>query len=755
MDTESENQNSRALTHGTKIAHFTIDRPIAFGGMGEVYLAEDSDLKRQVVLKLLPPRWSSDRERREQLKREAQTAAGFTHPNVVTVYEIGEHQGTTFIAMEYVQGESLRHKMAKQRLTTPEIARLFTQLCQALGSAHRAGIVHRDIKPRNILIDANGDAKLLDFGLALSRHLENGAVGKQIAGTVAYMSPEQARGEICDSRSDIFSLGVLLYEIVSGELPFRGDYEAAVQYALLNREPEIIVSWPEDIPRKLERIILKSLSKSPTERYQTTSDLAQDILSVISVDSTLVRVSSTESERPSIAVLPFADMSPEHNQEYFCDGIADELITALNHLGSIRVSSRTSAFQFKGLNIDVREVGQKLRVSHALEGSVRKSGTRLRISAKLVNVADGYAIWSESYDRDQQDVFAIQEEISQAIAANLKIRLVDSLRRSILPHRTDNIEAYNLYLKGRFFWNKRYEGGLQKGIEYFSQAINLDPAYAAAYAGLADSYNIIGFYNFQSPLEACPKAKAYARKALEIDPMLAEALTALGWSQTFFDWNFEAAEAQYQQALEINPRYATTHHYRALQLVAMGRFDEGIEAVRRALELDPLTLIFNATLGGLLYFARRFDESLDQHRRTIEMDKSFPLTYAYMSGPLIQKGETGQAVDFCRKAYELSGESSYASSMLAYSLSAAGKHDEARRTIDELVSLSATRYVSSYHIALPYAGLGDADHAIIWLEKAFEERDNWMVWLGVHPGFDAIRTDPRFQALIRRVGLPF
>ena len=537
MSTESNEQQPDVLPRGTRIAHFTIDQPIAFGGMGEVYLAEDSDLKRQVVLKLLPPRWSGDTEKRDQLRREAQAAAGFTHPYAVTVYEIGEHQGTTYIAMEYLRGESLRSKLSKQRLAPSEISRLFTQLCQVLGEAHRAGIVHRDVKPRNILIDANGDARLLDFGLAISQHLANGSAQNQIAGTVAYMSPEQARGEPCDSRSDIFSLGVLLYEVVTGELPFRGEYEAAVQYALLNREPEPITKWPDDLPRDIEKVILRALSKSPDDRYQSTSELAKDLVAAMAPARASAVSGGAAAESLSIAVLPFADMSPEHDQEYFCDGIADELITALNHIGSIRVTSRTSAFQYKGMNIDVREVGQRLRVSHALEGSVRKAGSRLRISAKLLSVADGYALWSESYDREQQDIFAIQEEISRAIATNLKIRLVDSQERTILPHRTANIEAYNLYLRGRFFWNKRYEGGLQKGIEHFSQAINLDPAYAAAYAGLADSYNIIGFYNFQPPTEACPKARAFARRALEVDSELAEAQTALGWSLTFFDWD--------------------------------------------------------------------------------------------------------------------------------------------------------------------------------------------------------------------------
>jgi len=748
-------EGARLLAAGTRIAHFRIIEALASGGMGEVYLAEDTDLKRQVALKLLPPELSADPRHREQLKGEAQAAAGFSHPHVVTVYEVGEHDNRAFIAMEYVPGESLRSVVSKGHLPSAQIIRLFTQLCQALGAAHRAGIVHRDIKPRNILIDGNGDAKLLDFGLAVSAPAAIRDSGNMVAGTVAYMSPEQARGESVDSRSDIFSLGVLLYELVSGLLPFRGDYEAAVQYSLLNRDPEPIRDWPNDLPRAIERVILKALAKQPNDRYQTTTDMLDDFLAILPGDSdSLSKSARTTPDGPSIAVLPFADMSPHHDQDYFCDGMADELITVLNHLGGIRVASRTSAFQFKGRNIDVREVGRTLSVTYALEGSVRKAEMRLRISAKLINVADGYTIWSESYDRDLQDVFAIQEEISRAIAENLKVRLIGSPERPFIPHRTDNIEAYNLYLKGRYFWNKRYEGGLQKGIEYFSQAIELDPAYAPAYAGLADSYNIIGFYNFQPPVQVCPQAKALARKALAFDSHLVEAQTALGWSLTFYDWDFVAAERQLKRALELNPNYATACHYYALLLVALGRFDEGIALIRRALEIDPLTLIFNATFGGLLYFARRPDESLEQHRKTLDMDPGFPLTHAYMAGPLIQRGQADQAVLACRKAHELSGESTYAASMLAFSQAAVGDLSEAKRILNKLVELSRTRYVSAYHIALPYGGLGDADNAILWLEKAFEERDNWMVWLAVHPAFDPVRSDPRFADLVRRVGLP-
>jgi len=743
------------LVAGTRIAHFRIIEAIGSGGMGEVYLAEDTDLKRQVALKLLPLELSGNSDHREQLKREAQATAGFSHPHVVTVYEIGEHDNRAYVAMEFVRGESLRDVMSKGRLTLRQVLRLFTQLCQALGAAHQAGIVHRDIKPRNVLVDINGSAKLLDFGLAVSERIGNRSIGKQVAGTIAYMSPEQARGETVDSRSDIFSLGVLLYEIVAGQLPFRGEYEAAVQYSLLNRDPEPIANWSPDIPRDIERVIFKALAKQPDSRYQTTAKMLEDILSVLPADSVAgPKLDHAKKNVPSIAVLPFADMSQQHDQDYFCDGMADELITVLNHLGGIRVASRTSAFQFKGKNIDVREVGQTLNVSHALEGSVRKAEMRLRISAKLVSVADGYTMWSESYDRDLQDVFAIQEEISRAIAENLKVRLIDSPERPFIPHRTDNIEAYNLYLKGRYFWNKRYEGGLQRGIEFFSQAIQLDPAYAPAYAGLADSYNIIGFYNFQPPAQVCPQAKALARKALEFDSQLVEAQTALGWSLTFYDWDFVGAERQLRRALELNPNYATACHYYALLLVALRRFDEGIALIRRALEIDPLTLIFNATLGGLLYFARRHDESLEQHRKTLDMDPGFPLTHAYMAGPLIQRGKADQAVLACRKAHELSGESTYASSMLAYSLAAAGEPLEARRILDELVELSRTRYVSAYHLALPYGGLGDADNAILWLEKAYDERDNWMVWLSVHPAFDPVRSDSRFVDLVRRVGLP-
>jgi len=739
---------------GTVISHYAVIERIGEGSTSEVYLAEDIELQRRVALKFLPSHLSVDADFRARFKREAQALARLTHPNIVSIYEVSEFQGRPFYAMEYIQGQFLRDLIRDRKLPLEQIIDIAIQVCEGLNNAHQAGIIHRDIKPANIIIDDKGRVRLLDFGLAKAQDSDLPSQSETTAGTISYMAPELLTGSSITPASDIFSLGVLLYQMLTGKLPFTGESEATIIHAIVNVEPEPLSIHIGEALSRLQGIIDRALKKDPFERYQQMAELLVDL------KQTRVRTSlpgaDSRPEPPreaSVAVLPFVDMSPEKDQEYFCDGIAEELINALTRAGGLHVAARTSAFQYKGQNLDIRKIGKMLNVDHILEGSVRKAGNRIRITAELVNVADGYHLWAESFDRNMEDVFAIQDEISQAISGSLKVRLAGDKRRPLIAKPTEILEAYNLYLKGRYFWNKRYQGGLQKGMEYFKQVIDLDPGYARAYAGLSDSYNILAFYNHLPPLEACPKAKAAALKALEIDPDLAEAHTSLGWAHNFYDRDWVSAEKEFQRSLELNPNYAITCHYYGLFLIAMKRFDEGILMMKKARDLDPLSLIISASLGGTLYFARRFDEAIPPLLQAIEIDPGFALAHAWIAGAYVEKGLLEKATAECRKAESVARGGTYAISWLGFSLGVSGQSAEAREIARRLIDLSEKQYVSSYHIALVYSGLGDGAATMHWLEKAFEEKDNWLVWLGVHPAFDSVRNLPEFGELLRRVGL--
>lgn len=741
-----------ALVPGSKFSRYKIERLLGFGGMGIVYLAHDEKLNRPVALKILQPVNAEAGISREQLHREALMAASLNHPNIIIVHEVGEIEAVSFIAMEYVEGISLREKLGNERWTPRQAVELVLQLCDGLQHAHNAGIIHCDLKPGNILIRKDGLAKIVDFGISLLSSSRPDA-RSAIAGTPAYMSPEQARSEPVDQRSDLFVLGIILYEILTGQRPFRGTYEAAAAYAVIHLDPTPIEETLPTISPILKSVLAKLLRKDPGERYQNADALARELRGLLEELSDRAPVANVVGA-PSLAVLPFVDMSLDRDQEYFCDGLAEELIGVLSQASGLRVVSRTSSFQYKGQNLDLRKIGADLGVNAILEGSVRKSGERLRIAAQLINVADGYHLWSDSFDRASNDIFAIQEEIARAIAAGLRVRLGRSARRALTARHSDNPEAYNLYLKGRYFWNKRYHGGLMKGIECFRQSIELDPTYAEAYAGIADSYDILGFYNFLSPNEACSKAKAAALKALEIDPALPEALTALAWAHTFYDWDWPAAQAAFAKALTLNPNYAITHHYFALMLVASGSIEDGISHMRRALELDPLSPIINTSLGGILYFARRYEEAEEQLKRAIEIDPQFALAHAYYAGPCLHLGKTQTALAECRLAVSLADGADYTTSMLGYALGETGQTADAEVVAQSLKALARERYVSSFHVALIYAGMANADETIRWLRKAISERDNWLVWLPVFPAFDKVRLDERFADVITEVGHP-
>jgi serine/threonine protein kinase/Tfp pilus assembly protein PilF len=756
MDNNST-ANSRPnamLSAGQNIGHYKILGELGSGGMGSVYLALDTKLNRKAAIKLLSQTKEIDADAISLFISESQAQASVSHPNIATIYEINECEDGPFIAMEYVEGTPLKTLMAQKRIEFSKTIQICIQVCEGLEKAHQAGYYHGDIKPGNIIVDPEGFAKILDFGLA-------GIIGGQklysidpMSGTLGYISPEQLQEKTPDQRADIFSLGVVLYEMLAGKLPFRGEYEAAIIYSIVNEEPVPITVENQQIPVEIQAIISRALQKNPDHRYQSASEMASALKALLDDKAADKAVMASKNRQvSSVAVLRFADISPGRDQEYFCDGICEEIIGALSKVSGIRIASRTSSFRFAGQELDIREIGKKLGVDSVLEGSIHKVGDRLRINARLVNISDGYCLWSESFDRNLEDVFDVQDEISRKVADKLRDSVENQSPAPLVYKFTDNIEAYNQYLRGRYYWNRRYEGGLQKSILYFQKAIDYDPLSARAYAGLADSFNIIAFYNFMPPGEVCPRAKSAAAKALELAPDLAEAHTAMGWVKTFYDWDWKTAELEFKQAIKLNKNYAIAHHYYALFLLSMRRSDEGLAEMRIALSLDPLATIIGTSLGAAYYFTRNYAQSIVEYLKALEFDPDFAIAHAFLAGPYVCLGQYERAEEECLKARSLAGESKYPVAFLAYVYGISGQKNKAEELLDQLLKQSEQEYISSYHIALIYCGLNEMDQALKWLNKAYDERDNWMLWLNIYPVFDPLRDDPRFQELVRKVGL--
>jgi serine/threonine-protein kinase len=746
---------------GKTLSHYRVLKKLGEGGMGEVYLAEDTKLKRRVALKFLPTQYASDEEFKTRFKREAQAAAALNHPNVITIHEVAEHESRPYIAMEYVQGESLKDLSVGKDLSISRIIDIGIQICEGLAKAHPAGIVHRDIKPQNILIDKDGRVRILDFGLAkLKRDAMLTQIGTTV-GTVAYMSPEQARGEEVDHRTDIWALGVILYEMLTGQMPFKGEHDQAVIYSILNTYPQPISALRPEMPYELEQVVNNSLTKDREERYQQIGDTLTDLRSVKDAfQSGVTRSLRVETEpSPSIAVLPFTNLSADKEQEYFCDGMAEEIINALTHLEGLRVVARTSAFSFRGKEIDIREIGRKLNVKTLLEGSVRKAGSRLRITAQLVNVADGYHLWSERYDRDIEklccpgDIFSIQDEISLAIVDKLRVKLLGGEKTKILKRHTRDLDAFNLYLKGRYFWGKRTEESLKKSIEHFNQAIEKDPNYALAYAGLADAYITLQDYSLLSPKPLRQKAKEAAKKALDIDATLAEAHNSLAHVM-FREWDWEGGKREHKRAIELNPNYASAHHWYALLLSYAGRFDEAIAEMKKAWELDPLSLIINRNLGLVLYFARRYDQAVEQLQKTLEMDPGFSFAHAILGRAYLQKSMYQEALLELRKESDVRGDwHPLVETWEGIACVKLGKRSEAQRIMGDLVERAKQAYISPVILAGLHFALGEIDQGFEALERAYNQRDSRLFEMKVHPEFDGVRSDPRFKKLLKKIGL--
>jgi len=795
---------------GQSLGHYQILSLLGKGGMGEVYLAQDTRLNRRVALKLLPAQFTRENERVRRFIREAQAASALNHPNIITIHEIGQAStelgGVHFIAEEFVEGQTLRQRLAGGRPKLIETIELASQISAALNAAHDAGIVHRDIKPENVMVRHDGYVKVLDFGLAklTERQREGGTERRRdgeteewresdfpslrlsvspslrpsfstdpgtVMGTASYMSPEQARGLEVDARADIFSLGVVLHEMIAGEAPFGGVNAIEVMGAMLNREPAPLSQYNADASAELQRIVTKALRKNRDERYQTSKDLLFDLKSLKQeLEFEARRKSFSASGRQaappdrrrsskaidSLAVLPLANTSADPTMEYFSDGITESIIDALSRLPELRVMAWSTVSHYRGRQIDPRDAGRNLDVRAVLTGRIIQLGERLVIKTELVDAADGSYLLGESYDCKPSDILEIEAEIAREISEKLLLRLTGEERKRLAKRYTDNTEAYHAYLKGRYFWNKRTDESVRQGIEYFKQAIEIDPNYALAYAGLADSYVILGSFGIATlpPGEAFPKAREAAARALEIDDLLAEAHASLAISVASYDRDWPAAEREFKRSIELKPGYATARHwYGFIYLAAMGRLDEAIAEVRRAHELDPLSITISSDLGLLLYLARQYDQAMGEYQKTLEMDQNFVYSHWKLGLAYEQKAMYEEAIAEFRKAIALSGRSLLPLAQLGHAYAVSGKRDEALAVLGQLNELSKRMYVSSYRTAMIYAGLGQRKQAFEWLERAYDERDPWLIWLKRDPVVEGLRSDPRFTNLLRRMGL--
>ncbi len=774
---------------GETISHYKILEKLGEGGMGVVYKAQDTKLDRMVALKFLPKHLLCDEEAKTRFVHEAKAASALNHTSITTIYEIDEVEDQCFISMEFIEGKSIKELVKETTLSVKEILDIAIQIGAGLNAAHKKDIVHRDIKSDNIMLTDEGAVKIMDFGLAKLKGVTKLTKTGATLGTIQYMSPEQAQGMEVDQRSDIFSFGVVLYEMITGQLPFKGEHEAAIIYSIVNETPEPLARYKANVPEGLQRIVDKALKKDLVTRYQSMADLIADlkgllkemaeggvvvpsekrirnrkvlfvsigVFIVIVTYATFPRffaphiVEGPGAQRKMLAVLPFENLGPA-DQEYFADGMMDELTTQLAKVSGLGVISRLSAIKYKKTEKSLRQIGSELGVDYVLEGSVLwdKTGktSRVRISSQLIRVSDNTHLWAERYDRDLNDIFAIHSEISQAIIDKLKLRLLGSEKTALAKRSTENLEAYNLYLKGKTWVNTAEDARINIG--YFEQAIEIDPQFALAYASLSHSYTMLVDRGGISRHEGYQKSKAAALKALELDDSLASAHNALGNLKLLYEWDWSGAGGEFKRAVELNPGEAGFHGDYGAYLVATGRFDEALLEMKRAQELDPRSVFTNWGVGLTLAMWRKYDQAIAEWERLTQMDPSehhVGLGFSYML-----KGMFVDAIRQCQKADLHDGVNL---SLLGYAYAASGKKVEALKILEELKEKLEQRQVSPSEIALVYAGLGEKDQAFAWLQMAYEEHNGgfWMIFLKVLPLFDNLRSDPRYNLLLKKMGL--
>ncbi|HEY0657583.1 MAG TPA: protein kinase [Pyrinomonadaceae bacterium] len=841
----------KELEANVTLSHYRIIRKIGAGGMGEVFLAEDTRLDRKVAIKFLNEEFSRDADKLNRFIREAKSASALNHPNILTVHEIGETDDSNYIVTEFIEGETLReHLSAKEIMPLNQILKIGVQTAEALSTAHQAGIIHRDIKPENIMIRADGYAKVLDFGLAkLTERKNSDKISLEgetkafvqtnpgvVMGTVNYMSPEQARGRETDARTDVWSLGVVLYEMLAGKLPFTGETINHMIVSILEKEPLLL----ENVPDELQRIVRKALTKDKEMRYQTMRDLLIDLKNLrrnLDIQGELERsiipnretisapenetrsysqksIEETRGEKPqkatnassleyavtqakshklataivgivllgiisavayfaffaksnagqveSIAVLPFQNEGGE-DTEYLSDGMTETLIGSLSQIPKLNVKARSSVFRYKGKEIDVPKIARELNAQAILTGRIARRGEQFVLNLELVDAATENVIWAEQYTRKQSDLTTLQSEIARDVSNKLRTRLSGAEASQIAKNYTQNAEAYQLYLKGRFYWNKRTEADINRSIEYFNQAIALDPTYALAYAGLADAYQVLPNYTDNSPLEGTySKARGAAQKALEIDSNLAEPHATLGVVLHEYDWNFGEAEKEFKKAIELNPNYASAHQWYSEYLGNMGRLDEAVAEAKRAQQLDPLSLIINTVLGGMYYFSHRYDEAIAQYKKTLEIDPNFPRAYRQMVYPYFEKGMYEEAIEAGRKSRLLQGlppeqvENRTAAVREAYRKGGVRGFWQKVLELEQEVARKNNTELSPITIAFYQVRMGNKEQALDLLEKAFADgrRELRLVQMKTDPIWYPIRPDPRFQELLRKIGFP-
>ena len=728
---------------------YTIERELGRGGMATVYLAGDEKHGRQVAIKVLRPELTASVDAGRFL-REIGIAARLAHPHIVPLLDSGEAAGLLYYVAPYVSGGSLRDRLRSGALPLADAVRVAREVGAALDYAHRQGLVHRDVKPENILF-AEGLALLADFGIARAAGDSSGSGSTSsgiVVGTPQYMSPEQASGDPgLDSRSDLYGLACVVYEMLAGQPPFASGPARAIMASQVTATPQPLRAVRPEAPPAVERALARALAKNPDERFATASEF---VAALAAPETPPVRVLAATRR---VAVLPFVNASPDPGNEYLSDGITDELIDALSKVDGLSVSSRTSVFALKGKPQDVRAIGALLDVSAVLEGSVRQSGDRLRITAQLTSTDDGRLLWSQRYDRSLEDVFALQDEIARTIVTTLRGTLFADLAAPRLKRYTDNVAAYSLYLRGRYEWNKRTNEGVVDAIAYFERAIAADPRYALAYTGLADSYALQLDYRSVPVAEGFAHAKQYARRALELDDTLAEAHASLAWALFINDWDWEGAAAEFRRSIELDPRYATARQWHAFLLASRGRLDDAVIEAHTALELDPASVSVRRTVGWVYFYTRRYEQAIHHLARAIPMNPVADETLRVLGLCLALHGNLGEAERTLREALALPSAGTYTAATLGYVLGRAGQRAEAERILADLTGRAERGYVSAVAFATLHLGLGDWDAALEWAERSYEERRGWLAYLRVNPLLDPLRGNPRFDALVRKMRL--
>lgn len=748
----------------TRLGPYEIVAPLGSGGMGEVYRARDPRLERDVAIKILPAHLAHDPTALARFEREAKAVAALCHPNVVAIHDFAVDHGISYIVTELLEGDTLRKSIERGSLGWRNALEIALAVAECLSAAHAKGITHRDLKPENIFLTSDGRVKVLDFGLArwvpagedAEKQLVTQTDPGTVMGTVGYMSPEQVRGIAAEAPSDIFSLGCVLYEMISGQRAFSGRSSADVLVAILTQNPPSVSGLVSQLPLEVDLLVAGCLEKRVEDRFQSAKDLAFQLRSLLNDASTLKAPSLTTRRKGihSIAVLPFVNAEGNPDAEYFSDGITESIINNLSQLPKLRVIARSTVFRYKGKDLDPQRAGREMNVSVLLTGRIVQRGENSTIQVELVRAADGSQLWGERYTRPVVEIFAVEAEIASEISQKLKVKLTGEDKKRLAKRYTYDAEAYHLYLKGRFWWNKRVPDATLKSIPYFEQAIEKDPSYALAYTGLADAYSLLGASSVVDPSLVFPKAKAAALKALEIDDRLAEAHTSLAMIKIYWDWDWDGVEREAERANQLNPNYPTIHHWVSIYWCARSRFDKALEEIRQAQELDPLSFIISTHAGWVLYFARRYDEAIQQYRKTLDMEPNFVMALFLLGAAYVQKGMYDEAIANIGRAIELSKRAStemIAALGNAYAL--AGRRAETMEILEELLAISPPRYVSPYDIATVYIGLGDKDRGFEWLEKAYQARIQWMVGLRADPRLDPIRSDPRFQTFLRRLKL--